>query len=118
MSKEKIKIASTPEGHSSGKPLTAVVEYCLERGARLRQKLTSAKHPFISTREGYPRCIVITEISFQEILDVFLFPDFIEIGNIENPYFWDKKFDATLSFSTPEKEVIREEKNNDVGKNY
>lgn len=108
MNKEKIKVASTSEGHPSGKPLTEIVDYCLEKGARLREQPSNSRHPFNTYRDGYGRCTLITDICFQEILDSFTFPDFIEIGTSENPYLWDKNNNSSIAFTTFEKEEKRE----------
>ena len=108
MSHDKIKIAASADAHPSGKPLMVVVDFCLERGARLREKPSSSLHAFNTYRDGYGRCTLITDVLFQEILDSFTFPEFIEIGTTEKPYLWDKNHNASISFTTFEKEDKRE----------
>lgn len=103
--KAKIKLGS--DSSARGATLLPIVRYCLNNGARFRNSHSTVEQPFVSDRSGIEICVLISDCTVQEILNLYLLPDNITHGKSG---LWDAKNSVELSFITPEKHEELERK--------
>jgi len=101
MSRDKIKISSTRDGHPSGEPFMPIIEFYLDKGGHFKSTLCSIKTPFRSTPNG-GMCDLVGMINLDEILKTFEFPENFIIGSPYPNCILDKNHNTTLCFTDAE----------------
>lgn len=109
MCNDKIEIASTTnKGEQYWAPLMPIVEFCLERGCKLKSGKPDA--PFYQDRNGLASCIIIGPITIEYILSNFELPDHFKAGWPYDNTLSDTKHRTEISFTSVEKHEAAEKR--------
>jgi len=92
------KIVISPSSHDGAvgaKRLLPIVEYCVERGAKLSD--SSIEKPFRSTPNG-GFCLITSSVSLKDIQAAFSLPQDIIVGVPYPNCLWDKTHNNAICF--------------------